>query len=708
MRLSVSFAVKRSCIGRGIFTTFLGEATIQSIFDNALDNAFGELSLYDVGTQSNEVLVNALTSMDQLDSKYSEKQLATLDAVDLVSYSSSIMDLKAYCHGTTLWINFYRQRLMLSDFRVMDGIQVLLEERCPEILKMNEEDIADGDWLARLVFHVQQSVKLTMLLRANPKNFLVGGVGERDTFQEDLSDFRRRKNLHPSKHNQVILKYVRKILHLWLGGCSSFTSQARACLIRVLVEHLGTGCLLLPEVWSLYEIPPSYLFVSGCPRFSDADSKDTPFVFSYLDAFDADLLAMTLCNPQVIAQMARLESLYVEMYHATQTHGEALLAAKLKSPNMRRLLTAITADVRERRLARKAKAVAQATARKEKAAACTTAPLQAPSDMSRGVANSSSDEPHNTSDPSISPSVPTTGSVDDPIAKIIKFLKDAHYVATHTSHDRINKARRQILGDGDHYQPIRELGPSRSIMRNELSLSFAQTRAGFFSIQIFRCIHFAAEAFRSCPENLRQVEFNNIADYEAYIQALKLCFPGRKPNFFCNGVAHGTYVPQRKLERYRDYYNVSQRNDFTWPPDRNFATTWAFFKKYNPTLTYKVVEKGEEKDKIYRQWNGLGPLTRYMLVADMYGAGLLDPPTLEDIAGIAAYLKRGALSGLEQIDYVPEGASGELIRDAFIDLYLAVKNKLSDEQISDFQWTPITAEHMLCKFWRMTDKGHYC
>ncbi len=678
----------------------LGDELLNSVFTSALKAAFQALSLYRVETQLNSTLVAALNAIDTMNTKYKGQRLNCDHMEDIFSYTSSIHQLKSYCHGTTLWINFYRHRVMLSDFRVCDAIQSLLDERFPEALKSDEATLDENDWFSRLVLHVRSAIHLRVYLRANPTSFLPPGPFQLELFREDEADYHQRMLIPDDQVDEVTLSYVRRLLHLWLGSDSSFLTQARGSLIRLFLEHLGSGCLLLPKIWELYEDPPSWLFSSSCPKFSDAAATDPTFSSTYLDAFDAQLLDMCLCNSSTLLEFDRLETLYLEIDATTRAHGKTLLAARLKAAEVKKMLVAVTVDVQRRRIIKRDQAQAKAAAAEKRKA-----------EKARLLAS----VPQTSTTASSLQATPSTSLLHPPVSEVdlasraVAFLKDAYYAATHTDVSSMTKAQELIHKQSDHFQPIRELACSRTIMRKHLTLDFAKQLEGFFSLQLFRCILFNSGAFRDCPDNIRNVEFHSVKEFEAYIDALKLKFKEEKnnPTYFCNSGAHGTTTALRTLDRYRNLWDTSRCGDFVWPPDRNFATTYAFFKTYDPTKNVETIVNGQKKTEKVHLWKGVGKLTRYMLVLDMHGAGLVDAPTLDDVATIAAAFRLGAVTGLIVLGYLHKDGRGEDAKKAFCDFYNDVRDSLSEEEIVNFQWNPMTAEHLLCKFGRMVGKKHY-
>ncbi|KAI0082900.1 hypothetical protein BDY19DRAFT_999119, partial [Irpex rosettiformis] len=376
--------------------------------------------MFNVQSQSSEALVEALTCMDNLDSKYGEKQVGTLQMDDLVLFSSSVQDLKAYCNSSSLWINFYRQRIMLSESRVMEGIQALVNVRCPEILKLADTPAGmdPDDWLVKLIFNVQRLLACGVILKVNSKDYLTLGKSGPVMFEETPEDFKSRTRHKSSRQTHVTTKdYISRILHTWFGACSSFTSQARASLVGILLDHLGPGCLFLPEVWSLYDKLPGWLFSSNCPRFSDANSTEATFVSTYLDDFHTALSERIRDDATAVTSMNKLQAEYIGIYEKTRIYAEKTLAAKLKAPNLKKTLASITSDIHDARRARQAK-----TAEKAKK-------TFVPEPHASGSTLITSIIPPGLSPSSLLPTaIPSSTTAShptaDPVSSIIKFLKD--------------------------------------------------------------------------------------------------------------------------------------------------------------------------------------------------------------------------------------------------------------------------------------------
>ncbi|KAI0685035.1 hypothetical protein BC835DRAFT_1310228 [Cytidiella melzeri] len=97
---------------------------------------------------------------------------------------------------------------------------------------------------------------------------------------------------------------------------------------------------------------------------------------------------------------------------------------------------------------------------------------------------------------------------------------------------------------------------------------------------------------------------------------------------------------------------------------------------------------------------GAGDLSEYMLLANMHAAGVVDSPTPDVVA-------KGGVAGLILLGYTAKGAGRFAVQSAFVKFYEDMRSQLSEDQLQRMQWNPITAEHTLCKFSRMSKKRCY-
>ncbi|KAI0084091.1 hypothetical protein BDY19DRAFT_910057 [Irpex rosettiformis] len=212
-------------------------------------------------------------------------------------------------------------------------------------------------------------------------------------------------------------------------------------------------------------------------------------------------------------------------------------------------------------------------------------------------------------------------------------------------------------------------------MNQRLDQAFACTRAGFFSLQVFRFIHFNSAAFSQCPDTHRQVKFSTVEEYTQYLVNLRLHFPNKHDSFFCDPKAFGQYIKERTSSRFVDYWRASQSEKYKWPSLCNFAQAWKKMK------TFKKKTK-KASDPV---WKRVGDLSMYMLIADMYYAGLVDAPTPRDVILAISTIRKGGMFGLETLSYIIDYTLKIAIENGFVRFYEDITQSLSEEQRSHFK-----------------------
>ncbi|KAI0683205.1 hypothetical protein BC835DRAFT_1423536 [Cytidiella melzeri] len=577
---------------------------------------------------SGESLRNALNVLDDIDSKTdSLRVLHDPSHTKMPQYSASIFDVRDYCDGTTVWINLYRQRVMLAETRLVDSVQSLVDDTCPGLLQNRVVATRDNNWVAQLTMNVLITVRAGLPITARSTEYFPPTVLRPAIFYDDPGEVRKRKYIHAD------------LLSLY---------RASAVLYhRCLVDVLGTGCLLLPDIWNIYVDPPSWLFDQNCPKLSDANCHtDIRFNPQYLESFTA-LISEITADGTVQHRMTTLQQSYINLYSHVDNVPN-------RPPPPQSLPTANT----------------------------STAALSIPEQSSNAIAGSST----------TASSIPSTSSsVRAPLSCIIDFLEDACVVATSLANGRtapsdVSAAQGLMYKKPDFLLPLREAAPSRSIMNNLLD-------------QTVWYIHFNTEAFVQCPDNIRQVQFRSPGEYNDYLQALfqKFSTHPQDSKFFCNVHALGQPIASCTLNRYTDYWEVANSNDIAWPPSRNFAHAMRDIHKYKLGL-------GEGKKHLLE---GAGDLSEYMLLADMHAAGVVDSPTPDVVGRLVASLAKGGVAGLILLGYTAKGAGRFAVQSAFVKFYEDMRSQLSEDQLQRMQWNPITAEHTLCKFSRMYKKRCY-
>lgn len=105
----------------------------------------------------------------------------------------------------------------------------------------------------------------------------------------------------------------------------------------------------------------------------------------------------------------------------------------------------------------------------------------------------------------------------------------------------------------------------------------------------------------------------------------------------------------------------------------------------------------------------VGNLNMYLIVANMYPAGLVQLLTFENMGAILCILKAGGIKGLSHLGYLSTFSKPTVHQavSAFQKYYEDVKSWLTPDEVQNLPWNTIVAEHTLCKYSRMFKKDFY-
>ena len=220
--------------------------------------------------------------------------------------------------------------------------------------------------------------------------------------------------------------------------------------------------------------------------------------------------------------------------------------------------------------------------------------------------------------------------------------------------------------------------------------SFMRTRPGFFTALVFRNILFNSEAFLNCPPTLSKFQFSTFDEWTEYTDNIRLHFQGRPVSFFCNPSALGQPISERTIDKASHFWEVSLACE--WPEDwpLKFAEMYDLLSRIKDDLRLP----------------GCGPLGLYLLCADMVRYGMVERPSLDEMADVIFNLRKGALSGLELLGYItrgngPEGCTRDVVRQGLEDFSLDLRLSCAAKGLGHLQLDFIDFEHILCKFSRM-------
>ncbi|KAH8103150.1 hypothetical protein BXZ70DRAFT_889519 [Cristinia sonorae] len=238
----------------------------------------------------------------------------------------------------------------------------------------------------------------------------------------------------------------------------------------------------------------------------------------------------------------------------------------------------------------------------------------------------------------------------------------------------------------DFYLPFRELAPSRvkvTAVGGPYSLGHLLTRAGFFSVLVFRTITF------STPFLLQDdaIFFNNLDEFNAAID------PSRPAAHFCDVKCYGTPDPRRSPLNASKLWDLAARwTSFVMDDDGNAVThTLTEFNDFLVSLRAPC----------------LGRLQSYLTAADYSYTPLVAEPTPSEVASIAFKMGKnaGARKGLQDLGLIR--VDGDVSKEDFIQSFQTVFD-YSFARLGELrhrmQFDAVMLEHALCKYSRLKVK----
>lgn len=277
------------------------------------------------------------------------------------------------------------------------------------------------------------------------------------------------------------------------------------------------------------------------------------------------------------------------------------------------------------------------------------------------------------------------------IQTFVSFITDTtnHQLRSHTP-PASPKLIQIIQKRPDKFNPFRELAPSRARMKGAggpYSEEHVRTTSGIFSAIVWRAITFGTPFAVEGPR-----VFTSCEDFDMKRKATGV----KDKKYFCDMSAYGSCNPKRCVENARIYWESLR--DGKW--EAFVGTSKIGFKD---CYDFFLCPKGPN---LFPQ---LGPLTAYLLTADLSYSGVVESPTLDEICDTIRVLNKGAANALRKMRLIPPKDSHgtaikEAYRQAFKSVHATVLKLIPSEQHASLFVDYILIEHMLCKFSRSYDR----
>ncbi|KAF6750466.1 hypothetical protein DFP72DRAFT_1072189 [Ephemerocybe angulata] len=257
-----------------------------------------------------------------------------------------------------------------------------------------------------------------------------------------------------------------------------------------------------------------------------------------------------------------------------------------------------------------------------------------------------------------------------------------------------------LQGDADFYLPIREKAPSRVRSRSELGPYRAEvitTPAGIFSAVVWRAITYRSEFSKN-----HSMTFESSEALAALVRSITEANPtaAAKQNskgntYFCDRKAYGQPT-RRSMDLHPLYWDSIQQK------------VWSKFVHANPKPTFSAAIKYFQEDKAIpsKVFPQLGDLGRLTLTGDLVYAGVVQEPTVVEMAQAIVELDAGAIAGLRALKFLTRtwpatrGAKVEAVVEALGAIQEKMTDTFTEQEMEEAGFDLLSLEHSLCKFSR--------
>ncbi len=621
---------------------------------------------------------------------------------EVLCASSDLLDLR---------LNLHRRHLMLCSAAAWYWLVHTCGQRSQAIVAELGADVArfaqSDDWLERLCRDIYENVRLHRKVDVDAGDYF-----------EHLRDQSVRGHI-PRPHDLEeditlrVLDLVQSFIQDWLGFPRN-AERVRAHFVIYLVGAFrNPDVLVLDGVWKMYrEVKARVLQL---PRKTKGRYLTVPM----LDEFATALSLQPLANPNSpeSALMLRISSAIERCAPGMRGWTDSFIAGLLTCgtlPPMRPSRTPTTAS--------------------------TSHP--SPSGVSPTIRTRSTDLPPvagpSRARPATSKRVPAPGrpqivsapppqrpdsqsdAADDShpgLNALLDFVHELLPIARGELIPSPSTVQQVVMERSDHFMPFRNLATCRvrvTSPQGPFHPNNVDQPGAFPSCVITRALLFDSEV-------LRQETYGYFPDKSAwndFVAAQKFDKNNKASvNRFFNMSCYGKPQNQRTVagmqlveEQYFAHEPLYQALLDKYP---NEPIPFMVFYRWTDGKTDGFTTKGKPRTISIAKCSLLGGLTGYLLTADLYYAGKVARPTLEEVARVLHANKMGSLGGLIDVGLVKgtkKTASLEEVVDAFKRVYnfLSAKIDVVDQHL--IQFDEVMVEHLLCKYsrtkiMRQKDKG---
>lgn len=192
--------------------------------------------------------------------------------------------------------------------------------------------------------------------------------------------------------------------------------------------------------------------------------------------------------------------------------------------------------------------------------------------------------------------------------------------------------------------------------------------------------------------------------------------PGEEAAFFCDKTAYGRSA--RNISHAETYWRNIVDNE------QNYTMEWRDLVQELPIPFAKANKFLETPTSRFPQ---IGELTRFLVLGDLSYAGVVVPPTVEEVGATVGAMDKGAANLLVRMELVAREVQAESIHDrdgsssklrkgkigrgqtkiAFQNTYEHVNRYATDKEKGIWGFDAVMTEHSACKCHKAVGKGFY-
>lgn len=637
---------------------------------------------------------------------------------------------KANTDIAELHLGAHRRRLMLCNAAAWYWLNGEIATRCREIVatlaKGPLQFSRSRHWLETLCAHVYSDIRGRRKGTYDPSKYLPDLPG-----RPEVGYVEHPRKLEDDFAPRVCANVI-AMLRMWLRFPNNTEMLAGHFVLHIIKAFKTSDILLLPGVWTTYRSVVSSLL--------GQKKKATSLSVSMLAPFTAALYQLPLAqgDPQHAAALQELSETaercmpgvraWTETF-TTQIDGDmSLLPQQQKSltttPNPSHQLPSSqpSHSSRPSNPSRTSRSSTQTSTVESTVPSSSAAP-------SSSALPSSSAAPLSSAAPSSSavppaPSIMSTSSVLPALSltaqsltpKILDGLNELTRYALHVLPvclgERVSHPTRlQMITEEnlDHYSPYRELAPCRqraTSVEGPFHPSMIDRDGAFASTVIFRALLFESPV-------MRETTCCYFPTYEAWTAFLEAEGhdedDSESLDRFFNLNCYGSAQKDRREGKTiaKEYYKMEPK--WTALLAQHDGSPIPFKTAYLWLQGKQEREKGDKRRGLQTvkgmNLPNVGPLTAYLLAADLSYTGKVSTPTEEDVAFVIHRNGLGSLRGLQLAHQVPDlgkkiKPDSSLIEEAFKRVWNHLRATIPVEAQELVGLDLITVEHLLCKFSR--------